>query len=94
MTVSPDQKLTIKVDDVVWREEGDQLVVLELTSTTYLTLNGSAKQLWLCLTDGATKEELVGMLVDTYGISAEQAVSDVESFLAALTERGLLSSDG
>ena len=61
-----------------------------MTTTTYLTLNGSAKQLWLGLLDGATVEELVGTLSGQFGISPEQARADTESFVSALTERALL----
>jgi hypothetical protein len=92
MSFGPDERLYVKADDVVWREAGDELVVLELTTTTYLTLNGTAKQLWLGLLDGATVEELIGTLSGQYGISAEQARADTESFVSALTERALLST--
>ena len=84
------EKLHLKVDEVVWREVDEELVVLELSSTTYLMLNGSAKHLWLRLADGATSEELVTMLTDLYQISREQARTDTESFLSNLTERKLL----
>jgi len=92
MAFGPDEKLYVKADDVVWREAGDELVVLELTTTTYLTLNGTAKQLWLGLLDGATVDELVGTLSGRFGISAEQARADTESFVSALSDRALLST--
>ena len=80
----------LRVDDVAWRDVGDELIILELATSTYLTLNGSAKQLWLGLASGASIEQLVDTLVSTYGISAEQAGSDTEVFLAALVERKLV----
>jgi hypothetical protein len=83
----------LRVDDVVWREVGDDLVVLELSTSTYLTLNGSAKQLWIGLADGGTVAGLVERLTALYGISDEQASSDTEAFLAALAERKLLVFD-
>jgi hypothetical protein len=90
MTDTAGETLLIKVDNVVWREVDDELVILELPTTTYLTLNGSAKQLWLRLADGATSQELALMLVDNYKISREQAASDTESFLSDLDQRELL----
>jgi hypothetical protein len=92
MTYSPDEKLQLKVDDVVWREVGDELVVLELATSTYLTLNGTAKHLWVSLSGGSTADELTEMLAERYEISIEQARSDTESFLAALADRELLDS--
>jgi len=83
----------LRVDDVVWREVGEDLVVLELSTSTYLTLNGSAKQLWIGLAEGGTVPGLVDKLTTLYGISDEQASTDTEAFLAALAERKLLAFD-
>ena len=93
MAIPPGEKLYLKSDDVVWREAGDELVVLELSTTTYLTLNGTAKQLWLGLAAGSTVEDLVGMLIETYGITSEQAMSDTESFVAELADRELIEEE-
>jgi hypothetical protein len=93
MTFSATDKLQLKVDDVVWREVGDELVVLELSTSTYLTLNGTAKHLWLSLSDGSTVEALVDMLATKYQISHEQATRDTEAFLTSLDDRELLVRD-
>jgi hypothetical protein len=90
MTFAPEEKVQLKVDDVVWRDVGDELVVLELTSSVYLTLNGTAKTLWEGLASGATLDSLVELLTNDYEVTAEQARADTESFLSALTERNLL----
>jgi hypothetical protein len=90
MTNTNGKTLLLKIDNVVWREVDEELVILELPTTTYLTLNGSAKQLWLRLAEGATSEDLALMLSDRYGISQEQAASDTESFLSDLDQRQLL----
>jgi coenzyme PQQ synthesis protein D (PqqD) len=91
--VAPPGTPRLRVDEVVWREVGDDLVVLELSTSTYLTLNGSAKQLWISLAEGGTVPGLVERLTELYGISDEQASSDTEAFLAALAERKLLAFD-
>ncbi len=93
MTITPNEKLQLKVDDLVWREVGDELVVLELSTSTYLTLNGTARCLWERLTDATTVDGLIEMLVDRYRISADQARSDTESFLSELIERELIVHD-
>ncbi len=90
MTYEPDEKLQLKVDDVVWREVGDELVILELSTSTYLTLNGTAKQLWEGLVTGTTVDALVETLTQRYKITPQHARADAQSFLAALTERDLL----
>jgi hypothetical protein len=92
MTPPEDEKLHVNVDEVVWRDVGDELVVLELSTSTYLTLNGTAKQIWEGLVGGATREALIASLVERYGISTDQAQADVEVFIGELTDRGLLAA--
>ncbi len=55
-----------------------------------ITLNETGGFLWKKLTDGASKDELISAILDTYDIDKETAVSDVERFLAKLTNAHLL----
>jgi len=82
----------INDDDVVWRtaERDDEIVVLELSTSTYLTLNGSAKILWETLADGASGEVLTSALVSRFAIPEDRAASDVSAFLSTAVERGLV----
>ena len=66
------------------------MVLFELSTATYLTLNGSAQVLWERLAAGASPGDLAGTLMSHFGISDEQARSDTASFLATLHERGLV----
>jgi hypothetical protein len=93
VSIPSEEKLQLKVDDVVWRDVGDDLVVLELSTSTYLTLNGTARHIWESLAVGTTLDVLIEMLVDRYKITELQAQADAESFLAALSERELLVRD-
>lgn len=70
-------------EDVVWREVGEEIVVLDLRTSMYWVLNGSAAVLWMALTDWATTEALVERLVDEFGIDAEAATTDVSKFLSS-----------
>ena len=75
---------------MVWREVGDEIVILELSTSTYLTLNGTATHLWNGLVDGSTMAELVEILKERYRITVDRARADVEAFVAALSDRNLL----
>jgi hypothetical protein len=90
MKFTPEDRFILKTDDVVWREVGKELVVLELSTSTYLTLNGTAKHIWESLVTGSRFEALIGALVERYGISEEQAELDAAAFLYVLDERDLL----
>jgi coenzyme PQQ synthesis protein D (PqqD) len=94
MSYEAEEKIRLSVDDVVWRDVGDELVVLELSTTTYLTLNGTAKDLWESVAGTTTVAALIELLVERYEITPELAGTDVAEFLAALDERNLLDRDG
>lgn len=56
-------------------------------------LNASAKVIWNKLQNGATKEELVKILTDTFSISEEKAREDVEKSLELLIQREMISCE-
>lgn len=88
MSLGGDMKL--RADDLTWREIDGDLVILDLRSSTYLTTNASGTVLIKELTHDRTDEELISVLMSTFGISESQAQSDVRSFVEALTTGGLL----
>jgi hypothetical protein len=85
--------LRLRTEDVIWREVGDELLVLRESTGTYLSLNATGKQLWQRLEEGATQQELVGWLAEEYGVPRDQAEGDVESFVASLRDKRLLRDD-
>jgi hypothetical protein len=91
---SDERRYSIDADRAVWREVGDEVVILDVPTGTYLSLNGSGRLLWKKLDGGATAGDLTGELVAAYDIDAEQAHADVVRFLDALTERSLLAAVG
>ncbi len=74
-------KLYIRSENLSWRRVGDEVVVLDLNETVYLTLNSSGAVLWELLDGGATQAELAQALVDRFPISLEEAASDVDAFV-------------
>jgi hypothetical protein len=86
-----DAPLRLRTDDLTWREVGDELVVLKLSVGTYLSLNAVGRELWNQLEGGATAAQLAHSLVETYGISADEATEDVASFLENLNRLELLT---
>lgn len=85
--------MKLRTEDLTWREVGDELVVLKLSTSTYLALNTVARELWSQLEDGATAKELEEGLVARHEISTEQAAGDVGAFVANLRRLGLLAGD-
>lgn len=83
--------LRLRTDALKWREIEDEVVAVDLRSSTYLSANESAKLLWRQLAEGTTRQQLVERLVTTFGIDEARAGKDVESFLSDLAARELLA---
>ena len=82
--------LRLRPDALDWSVIDDEVVALDAEQSQYLATNASGTLLWETLQEGATRAQLVDVLVAHYGIDAEQAGADTEVFLADLREQQLL----
>ncbi len=85
--------MKLRSDELVWQTVDSEIVVLDLRKSIYFRINGSGATLWEQLALDATPSQLEAVLVDTYGITAEQASSDVRAFLEDARGRGFLLED-
>jgi hypothetical protein len=70
---------------------GDELVVLDLHGSQYLTIRGSGIYLFKLLGVERDRDELVAALLTRFEVDEGTARADVDKFLADLTEAGLLA---
>ena len=77
-------------DGLVLRELAGECVVVSLESDLnfdgMITLNDTAKTLWLALEQGADESSLVARLLQEYEVDEATAVVAVKSFLAKISE--------
>lgn len=83
-------KLNLRKHDLSWRETESEVIVLDVRTSRYFSVNRSGMVLWRLLANGATVEELKQALVEAFDISASHADTDVKSFLGYCRERDLL----
>ena len=79
--------------DFILRQVADTHVVLPIGSATVnfngmITLNESGVMLWRKLEEGATREKLAELLTAEYSVSLEEALEDVDEFVATLDRAG------
>jgi hypothetical protein len=86
MTIKPEYKLKTLAGEHIVVPTGQEAVAFN----GILTLNNSGKQLFERLQTGATIEDLVQLLLDTYEVTKERAEQDVESFLSILRQKDIL----
>ena len=88
--VEMSEELRLRKDELEWREVEGEIVVLDARKSLYLSVSPSGAPLWTALADGATKEDLVAKLTETFGLEPDRAEQDVDSFLAMLEDQELL----
>ncbi|HVM10086.1 MAG TPA: PqqD family protein [Acidimicrobiales bacterium] len=78
--------------DVEWRNVDGEIIVLDLGSSTYFSLNRTAAPLWRMLVEGATEQELVEALQGAHDLPSETAARDVAALVDELRTHDLLAS--
>lgn len=83
--------LRLRRGELDWVESAGDVIALDHRALTYLGANEAASLLWRELAGGATRERLVAVLDEAYGLGLDRARADVDAFLAELRRRGLLA---
>lgn len=83
---------TVRLRDelIEWREIDGEIVALDRGAGEYLAVTGSGAVLWPLVVAGTTAEALAEALTARFDVERTTAGRDVERFVAALAERGLL----
>ncbi len=80
--------------DLAWQKVGGEVVILDLRSQSYLSLNHSGAMLWPLLVAGTSRPALAAALIAAYHLDEDAADRDVNALLAQLAEAGLLEETG
>jgi orotate phosphoribosyltransferase-like protein len=75
---------------VSWTEVDGEILALEHESSTYISTNRTATILWTSLANGASREQLIGTVMQEFEVNETTAAADVDAFVDALSRRGLL----
>ena len=84
------KRYRLRQEGLSWRQIEDEVVAVDVPTSTYVSANDSGTVLWQALTEGATRDELVTLLAGRFDLEADQAGEDVDAFLAQLQAQGLL----
>ncbi len=80
--------------DLETRQVDEQLVLLDLRSQTYLSLNRAGAELWPLLVEGVGRERLVEALRERHDLEPAVAERDVDALVAQLRAADLLQPEG
>jgi hypothetical protein len=80
--------------DLETRTVDDQLVLLDLRTQTYLSLNRSGAELWPFMVEGVERARLVEVLRERHALEATVAERDVDALVTQLRAADLLQPEG
>lgn len=86
-------EIKARTADLEWQLVTGEVVMLDLRTSCYLSLNRSAATLWPLVVAGTSRGELVDSLTTTYGIDALAAGRDVDALVSQLSEADLLEEN-
>jgi hypothetical protein len=75
---------------VMTSQVGDELILLNLDSGIYHSLNAVGVPIWTELTNGKCPAEIVDALVAEYDVTSDVAARDVQAFVGQLLALGLV----
>jgi hypothetical protein len=78
--------------DLETRAIEGELVLLDLRTQRYLSLNRTGAELWPLMVEGADRASLVQALVDHHRIAQDVAARDVDALVAQLSDADLLQT--
>jgi hypothetical protein len=76
---------------VLFRELGDEAVLVHLGDNRIFELNASGAHIWLRLSRGDSPDTIVTALVDRFEVQPDVARRDLHELLDRLTREGLVS---
>ena len=82
----------LRADNLMWRQVGNELMVLDSSSSEYLAVNKTGVALWHLLLAGATRAVLAEALAENFHIDLATAATDAERFVSSLEDLGLLET--
>lgn len=84
-------KLRLRDTELDWRTVEGEVVALDRRTSNYLAMNPAGAKLWEALASGATRDRLIGLLVEEFAVSREVAEHDTDAFLQMLAEHDMLT---
>ncbi len=87
-------KLSINVPRVVHETIDGEVIVIDLATGTYFSLQGGAADVWTLISAGHSSEAMVDALAAAYGESQDSIRSTLEPFVKELESEALVVDAG
>lgn len=78
---------------VAWRDVNNEIVILNLKSGEYYTLNEVGQLIWKSAMEGKSIREIKHAILNAFEVTVEQAKNDLHGFLAGMINEGILNEE-
>lgn len=79
--------------EYVWKEVGDQVVVLHIETGRYYSLNHPGSLIWKGLMEGLFPDQIVGQLCSAFDVDKPTAKKDTEEMIRDLLTKEAIIND-
>ena len=74
-------------EEYVWKEVGERVVILNLDSGRYYSLNSSGSLIWRGLLEGLSTEQIADQLCAAFRVDEHTAKEDTEKMIRELSKK-------
>jgi len=78
-----------RADRAHWRELDDHVVILDVDSSVYSTLNPVGSLIWNEADGKRSVSDLAEVVVDAFAVEPDVAIDDTRQFVASMVAEGL-----
>lgn len=77
---------------VAWRKVDDEVVILDLETSVYYSLNETASDIWELIGKGLSEEDIAEEVADRYGQKPASVKKDVNALVKKLKKEKLITN--
>jgi coenzyme PQQ synthesis protein D (PqqD) len=77
-------------EDVVWREFGGEVLMLDLASQHYFGLTGSGSEMWQLIAQHGSADSVIDSMLAKYDVDPANLRADFEKLVDELAAKGML----
>jgi hypothetical protein len=86
--------IVTKAPTTAWRLIEGEAVLLSMETKVLRGLNPVGSRVWELIDGRRSVEEIIGLIVEEFDVTPEDAAQDVRGFVKELLDRGLVTSVG
>jgi hypothetical protein len=76
--------------DVIWRELGGEIVMLDLANQRYFGLSGAGSEMWQLIVEHGSSDSVIDLMLAKYDVDPANLKADFDQLVNELAAKGML----